>query len=251
MNHEHENQGNLIDTTDCLETVGVFRGWKNFLFVIVFFSLLLSQTIFWLVNSAVITDTGYMDKPVTRGKRKQPQEKKIEKAAEKVAESSEAAGKKAKEIFDPNTTAAKQDKKDKKVSIKITRKFVYGIIRAVNFIFIPAAVLYCLTMMFILKVSMVGRLGGMNHISRAFFLSLIGLVIAMPWQLVFGGAAAGTIYTPTELMNACPAAADGIEQIIHYLRFTGLWVVNILFLIFAQRRSCKWTRATLKRLDVI
>ena len=34
MNGE-QNQKNLIDTTDCLEAVGVLRGWKNALFFIV------------------------------------------------------------------------------------------------------------------------------------------------------------------------------------------------------------------------
>ena len=42
------NQDNLLDTTDCLEAVSVFRGWKNFLFVITFFCLLLLQTVFWM-----------------------------------------------------------------------------------------------------------------------------------------------------------------------------------------------------------
>ncbi|MHC4212509.1 MAG: hypothetical protein ACYSWP_03945, partial [Planctomycetota bacterium] len=42
------NQDNLLDTTDCLEAVSVFRGWKNFLFVITFFSLLLLQSVFWV-----------------------------------------------------------------------------------------------------------------------------------------------------------------------------------------------------------
>ena len=43
-----DNQDNLLDTTDCLEAVSVFRGWKNFLFVITFFSLLLLQVVFWM-----------------------------------------------------------------------------------------------------------------------------------------------------------------------------------------------------------
>ena len=46
---------NLIDTTDCLEAIGVFRCWKNLFFTITFISLLLLQGAFWYVN------LGYLD----------------------------------------------------------------------------------------------------------------------------------------------------------------------------------------------
>ena len=54
MNENQVNPNNLLDATDCLEAIGVFRGWKNFLFVIIILSLLLSQTCFWLVNTGYI-----------------------------------------------------------------------------------------------------------------------------------------------------------------------------------------------------
>ncbi len=34
MDENQDNLINLIDTTDCLEAVGVFRGWKTVLFLI-------------------------------------------------------------------------------------------------------------------------------------------------------------------------------------------------------------------------
>ncbi|MHC4719582.1 MAG: hypothetical protein ACYSYT_03800, partial [Planctomycetota bacterium] len=54
MNESQNKPNNLIDTTDCLEAVGVFRGWKNFSFAIVILCLLLLQGSFWLV------DVGYV-----------------------------------------------------------------------------------------------------------------------------------------------------------------------------------------------
>jgi len=54
MNESQASPNNLLDTTDCLEAVGVFKGWKNFLFVIVLLCLLLLQASFLLV------DTGYI-----------------------------------------------------------------------------------------------------------------------------------------------------------------------------------------------
>jgi uncharacterized membrane protein YedE/YeeE len=40
--------------TDGLEAVGVFRAWKNFLFVIAVLCLVLLQTIFWLANTGQV-----------------------------------------------------------------------------------------------------------------------------------------------------------------------------------------------------
>ncbi|MGD8787491.1 MAG: hypothetical protein PVJ60_08715, partial [Phycisphaerales bacterium] len=53
--NEPIGQNSLLDTTDCLEAVGVFRGWKNFLFIILVLGLLVSQACFWVVNTGLIT----------------------------------------------------------------------------------------------------------------------------------------------------------------------------------------------------
>ena len=54
MNENQGKQDNLLDTTDCLEAVGVFRGWKNFLFIIAACCLLVLQTSFWVVNLELV-----------------------------------------------------------------------------------------------------------------------------------------------------------------------------------------------------
>jgi hypothetical protein len=129
------------------------------------------------------------------------------------------------------------------------------VVRFVNFILILAGALYCLTMLFTLKVSLLGRLGGINHISRAFFLSLTLLVLLLPWQNFFGGAVKGAIYTPKELtawMEWYACEASGVfGAALYYLRFTGYWVVVVVLLVFAQLRSNRWARAILRRLEVI
>ena len=58
MNEGPINHGNAAETTDCLEAVGVFRGWKNFFFVVVLICLLLTQGAFWLVNLGVVEPAG-------------------------------------------------------------------------------------------------------------------------------------------------------------------------------------------------
>jgi len=58
MNEGPVNQGNLIETTDCLEAIGVFRRWKNLFFAVLLVCLLLVQAAFWLVDLNVVPMDG-------------------------------------------------------------------------------------------------------------------------------------------------------------------------------------------------
>jgi len=238
MNENQDQQKNLIDTTDCLEAIGVFRGWKNFLFVILILCLLLLQISFWLVNTGYVKagDDTKSDTPAV------------------VAEDTEQINEAAKQVTaEPNqlTEAAPQQQKTSPF-FGIKFKHLSWLIRFVNFVLILVAILYCLTMLFSLKVSLLGRLGGINHISRAFFLSLTFLVLLLPWQRFFAGVVAGAIYTPKELLSSCAAETSGIFcTALFYLRFTGYWLLVLLLLIFAQVRSARWAKATIRRLEVI
>jgi hypothetical protein len=125
-------------------------------------------------------------------------------------------------------------------------------VRFVNFILVLAATLYCLSLLFSLKISLLGRLGGINHISRAFFISLTFLVLLLPWQELFGPVVKGAIFTAEELTCRCQSDKGSIfGAMLFYLRFTGYWIVVLLTLLFAQLRSGRWTRATLRRLEII
>jgi len=248
MNAEQNQQKKLIDTTDCLEAIGVFRVWKNVLFIITVFFLILLQLSFWLVN------TGYIkaEEP-SAAVLEEPQQTK--EAADKPAGQTEKIQQAAKQVTtEPNqpvTAEAKTKKTRLLLGIKI--RHITWLIRVADWVLIPTTALYCLTLLFALKVSLIGRLGGINHISRAFFLSLIFAVLLLPWQRFFGGIIAGAIYTPAELLNAY-AAADTrgfFGTIFYYLRFTGYWLIVLLVLIFAQLRSIRWTKAILRRLEVI
>jgi len=230
MNENQAKESSLVDTTDCLEAVGVFRAWKNFLFVISLSSLVLLQASFLFVTFDVV-DAG--DKQAV-GEQEQ-----IKKAADRI-------------LADPNQPIMTEQKA--KTSIfALTFKRLAGLIRFFNFVLVLTAILYCLTMLFSLKVSLLGRLGGINHIARAFFLSLIFAVLIMPWQRFFPGVVIGAMFTPAELQSACAKAGDYniFATILHYLRFTGFWLLVLLLLIFAQLRSGRWAKAILRRLEVI
>ena len=243
MNSGQDQQKNLIDTTDCLEAVGVFRGWKNFLFIITLCFLILLQASFWLVNTGYVKADTETEPQQTKEAASEPavQTEKIQQAAKQATA----------EPDQPATAEAKLKKILTLSSIKI--QHLTQLIRVADWALILTTALYCLTLLFALKISMFGRFGGINHISRAFFLSLIFAVLILPWQKFFGGVIVGAMYTPAELLDACAAAETRgfYGNIFYYLRFTGYWIIVLLVLMAAQCRSTRWTKAILRRLEVV
>lgn len=251
MNEGQDQQKNLIDTTDCLEAVGVFRGWKNGLFIIIVICLLLLQVSFWLVNTGyVVTEQVCGDKVPAATASDSEQVAEAAKAKENIKKAAEQV------VAAPNkpTEEAPQQPQPQpaKPRFRIEFKHLAWLIRFVDFVLILAAILYCLTMLFSLKVSLLGRLGGINHISRAFFLSLVFLVLLLPWQRFFAHVVFGAIYTPGELLTSCATEKRSIlGTVFHYWRFTGHWLLVLLLLVFSQLRSSRWAKAILRRLEVI
>ena len=309
MNESQASPNNLLDTTDCLEAVGVFKGWKNFLFIIVLVCLLLLQVSFLLVDAGCIEidqqavggvpvltvdiiapDQEPMEiieedaqeavetieepaiepdesvEEITEPKQAvEPEEIAVPEEAVEPEEDSEP-----EEVVDPNE-ADEPNQPDEDVAKAagqnlqraiawppteflsgITFEFLSWVIRVANAVLILTATLYCLSMLFSLKVSMLGRLGGINHISRAFFLSLLMLILLLPWQRIFGGMVPGAIYTPEELVEWCSSeAGDVLDKVIYYLRFSGYWLLIVLLLILSQIRSIRWGKAILRRLEII
>lgn len=258
MNGNQNKQSNLVDTTDCLEAIGVFRGWKNFLFIVVAACLFLLQVSFWLVDRGCIkaTDMAKNDTSiVTRCDTKEIKEAAKEVIAEQNQIAEVIAQAPQQEL---DTSFGKSSEQSRCTSGQTGSLFgmtfgrLAGIIRFLNFVLILAATLYCLTLLFSIKISLIGRLGGINHICRAFFLSLVMLVLLLPWQNYFRSIIVGAIYTPNELARWCTAGSEGIfADILHYLRFTGYWALVVLLLILSLLRSSRWTKSILRRLEVI
>jgi hypothetical protein len=238
MDEDYMGTNSLVETTDSLEAVGVFRGWKNFLFLIVLLCCLLVQVAFWLAN---LNCVGTNSEEVTAT----------------VADVNSAAA----VALDANQPAdAPSEEKKAGTAVRdllpftITEHQFSWALRLINCIFILATVLYCMALLFGMKVTLVARLGGVSHICRAFFLSLIMLILLLPWQKVFGPTVLGAIYTPAEVLKATrvPPGTDNIfVMVLHYLRFCGYWFLMFLLLILAQVRSGRWTKAILRRLEVI
>jgi len=308
MNESQGSPNNLLDTTDCLEAVGVFKGWKNFLFIIVLVCLLLLQASFLLVDLGCIEidQKAVGSEPAVMSDDTDPDPEQMEIIEDDVQEAVESVEESAveleesvetvvteevtepeeivvpeeatepeeiaepEEVVEPNE-AAEPNQPIEEVSKAaghnlqraiawppteflsgISFEFLSWVIRIANAVLILTASLYCLSMLFSLKVSMLGRLGGINHISRAFFLSLLMLILLLPWQRIFGGMVPGAIYTPEELLEWYSAeAGDVLDKVIYYLRFSGYWLLVFLLLILSQIRSIRWGKAILRRLEII
>jgi hypothetical protein len=248
MDDDQAKQNNLVETTDCLEAVGVFRGWKNFFFITVVVCLVLLQICFWLASAGHVKaeDSTEGSKPIVCDNEEQ-----VGDANEAAGEPNQPAEGLSKDPNQPVEEAVQEGKQGGSL-FGIRFKHLAWFIRFVNFVVVPAAVLYCLTILFTLKVSLLGRLGGINHICRAFFLSLVMVVLLLPWQQVFDGVVGGVVYTADELAGSCAAERCGIfASVLYYLRFVGYWVLVMALLVLSQLRSSRWTKATLRRLEVI
>lgn len=280
-----EKTPDLIDTTDCLEAIGAIRSMKNFLFVILIACLLVSGAIFWLDQAGRIDKSSSALCPmragvVCKGKVCPPQPavvqapaaevKPIEQAAKAVTEAVSAVvaaepntpvvaqlPAQPAEVNVPASQVAVPAEEDTTIPaifrIRPSCQAVSVVVMACNFILVIVATMYCLMLLMSLKISLTGRLGGINHISRAFFISLFGLVILLPWQSLLPGVVAGAIYQPQELLCDWSLRASGSTfwMVMCYIRFFGLWLVVLWLFIWAQVRSGKWARATLRRLGLV
>jgi hypothetical protein len=252
----------LLDTTDCLEAVGVFRAWKNGLFVITVLCLVLLQILFWIANLGVVKIEKPQSSLAARAGLSEKAEPNVAVQPDEIVEAAKAV---TVEANQPGADEPVRRAVEGRIVEGDTAKPAYGtktadlawlmrsLIRLLDFVLILAAILYCLTILFSLKISLLGRLGGINHISRAFFLSLAFVVLLLPWQKLFGPVVKGAIYTPSELMSWLDwhKCSGMLVAVVHYLRFTGYWVVVLLLAVFAQARSSRWAKATLRRLEII
>ncbi len=278
MNEIQSGSKDLLDTTDSLEAVGVFKGWKNFFFVIMFICLLLQQASFWLVDRGCIAVSGEAQAQTEAGEILQPEASQAGEPSEPNVVEPNLPEPKPLEANQPdqsvnqgqeNTSEAEPNDVsgfssfDSRIQHAVawpTGKFLSGVtfeklaclIRFLNAMLIFTGTLYCLTLFFGLKVSMHGRLGGINHISRAFFLSLILLVLLLPWQMVFTNMVTGAIFTADELAQWCAKEAENIfDLVLYYMRFACFGALILLLLIFSQIRSVRWAKAILRRLEII
>ncbi len=290
---EKTKVNDVVDTTDCLEAIGAFKAMKNLFFTVTFICLVVLQGVFWLnylgyvdasdtpcrascvVESAVIDNVSVVAEiklveTVAADKEVKAVVKLDEHAENAVAGLGDAAHDHNADGHDEHSGHADSDgavvqdetpvpdeiEKASASSIaKYLPKYEHACIaiRVCNFVLVIAATIYCLILLMSIKISLIGRLGGISHISRAFFLSMFALIILLPWQCVFDGVVIGAIYTPAELFSKWVLTDDStiVCQVIYFARFAGMWAISFLLLFSAQVRSAKWSKTTLRRLGIL
>ena len=149
--------------------------------------------------------------------------------------------------LDTEITGHDQAENNKKQALK---DLVVTCLATANFLLPFLAVLYCLCLLIGMKLTIVGRLDGMAHSAKAFFLSLLVMVLVVPWQQFCTSNVTifGTLFTFAELtgryadLKSHPDA-DLWTSLAYYARFNLLWILSLLLLLVAQWRSHKAARA--------
>jgi len=127
---------------------------------------------------------------------------------------------------------------------EILADLVEVILNLCNPILVFTLALYFLVQWVSINVAMVGRLGGLASSSKAFLLSLVMVVLLLPWESWYGGWNSGMLFSYADLVkNHLPlnaeSTAGGSGMIEYYFRFVGLWLIMLALAILAQVFSGK------------
>jgi len=119
---------------------------------------------------------------------------------------------------------------------------------ATRFLAFVMGVLAVLTLMFAVKLSLLGRLGGIPGFMSAFLWSLILLATVTPWQQLLNGAlACGALYNLKELVTSAErvkaswgaADADLLDWIFYYARFIAYPVIALLIWLVVMTKFAR------------
>jgi len=248
--NENQAPSQIADTADCLEAVSAFKSFKNLTFFVSFVCLILLQAAFWM---------NYLGRIDKSGCCRQYAAVSTETSAPSAgaSEAMRAAARTAVTASGPCTSGNLIGAFDVDTIVSTvtnpTWRQVACVIAACNCILFVALVLFSLNLLMSLKISIVGRLGGINHIARAFLLSLFLLVLVIPWQICLPETVVGAIYTPRELLCTDAVTCQGplFDCIFYFGRFVGLWAVVFILLLAAQIRSVRWSRAVVRQLRIL
>jgi len=199
----------MVQISDCFEAVKVFRRWRNGLFAVTSICLLALQGVFWATYLSIVTGQG-----------NQPDQ---------------ATGQTI-----PWMAATLAWLRSANLAWLVDLCNAMTLFGSILYLFCTAATL---------GISIVGRLGGIKHISKAFFHSLVVAVLLVPWQDILGPMVAGAIFSLDEI---CKAMTTGpTSNYMHYLRFSVYPLALLTLLAIAQWHGRRWTKVVLQRLEIL
>jgi len=112
-----------------------------------------------------------------------------------------------------------------------------------------SGMVYLLTLLLMMKLTIVGRLGGVAPLTRAFFLMLLAGVLMVPWRSLALIHFPGALFLYDEMLDVQRGLVTAGDAFCYYLHYVGLWVGVLLLVIAAQWRSRQGVKMV-KRLQV-
>jgi len=134
--------------------------------------------------------------------------------------------------------------------------FQYGI-GLIDFLGLILPTLYAVVLLLILNVMLLGRLLGAGHLTKAFFWSIVLILLLFPWQSFLnnpilnndpsGIRIPGVLYTWTELIHPRLGARFSTDldvnlRILRWTRFVGFPIVALFILLYTHRSSGRGLR---------
>jgi len=249
MNSQSRINAYIDNKNDVLEAFKTFSSARSLFFWILLIVMLMLQVIFWAVDSgAVDSALPCCDTSQPIPQCQPPQGKAIwlltADQQDKTPDKADATpSPPVKEDLEKEKPAAPKDSPQitaKQISACRNADFMQKSTKIIKYVATFAVVLYCLSLLIGVKLTLVGQLGGMANAGKAFFLSLILMVFIVPWQDAISPEVPAVLFSYKELtlwyqhirMNADPSG-----YFLYYGRFVGFWAFSMIVLLVAQWRS--------------
>ena len=233
LTNEHDR---LLWFRDAQRAYDTFAAGRNLFFVMILLSLVILIAAFWVVNC------GLLDGVLGEMKHDQSPSlvQRLGGATLIAAAVTVSDGTTDSETEDMQTP--EDDSDDAGNTAGVWAVLTRILLAVVNAILPFVVVLYAVTIWVGLQLSLTGRLGGLQHNARAFFLSLILLVLVLPWGRIVAFGTWQTLFGYHELASAYvnrPDSGDGWNMACYYGRFLLLQIVALLAVLGAQIRCVR------------
>jgi hypothetical protein len=235
----------MDNKNDAMEAFKTFSSARNLFFWVLLLAMLMLQVVFWMVDSGTVDSVLHCYLQPESGSQC-PQGAVWLMVADQQDKTQ--ADKNLPPPADENQTKQQQitpkddiSSTNKQLSACKVADFLQKSTKTIKYIATFAVVLYCLSLLISVKLTLVGQLGGMANAGKAFFLSLVVMVLIVPWQDVISPEVPGVLFSYKELtlwyqhvrLNADPPSG----YLLYYGRFVGFWAFSMIVLLVAQWRS--------------